>query len=342
VITGNGAANVLDGGLGDDTLTGGGGDDTLVGGDGLDRLNGGLGADVMRGGNGNDIYTVDDAGDQVIEEMAGALGGTDTVTSTVSFALGSNVENLTLSGTAAIDGTGNELANKLTGNNAANALSGGLGNDTLAGNGGADTLYGGANDDALNGGAGLDIMYGGSGNDTYTVDDTADVVREDTVEGVDDGGVDLVNSAATFTLGSFVENLTLTGTQAIDGTGNAQANKITGNGASNQLFGLAGNDTLSGGAGSDRLDGGASADVLTGGTQADTFVFHKGEAHGDRISDLGIEDLIELEGYGEGSTITQVAGSTTNWLITDGADRTVETITLSNKYALTSADWVFI
>ena len=80
------------------------------------------------------------AGDQVIE-YAGA--GTDTIRATVSYTLPANVENLTLDGMTAINGTGNAMANTLTGNAGDNVLSGGDGNDLIVGGGGADTLDGG-------------------------------------------------------------------------------------------------------------------------------------------------------------------------------------------------------
>jgi Ca2+-binding RTX toxin-like protein len=87
------------------------------------------------GGTGNDTYIVYAGTDQVIENPG---EGTDTVRSSVSFALPDNVENLTLTGTAAINGTGNSLANVITGNASANVISGGGGADTLTGGAGAD------------------------------------------------------------------------------------------------------------------------------------------------------------------------------------------------------------
>ena len=79
---------------------------------------------------GNDTYVVDDAGDIVAED---ANDGTDTVQSGVSCTLGTNVENLTLTGSRRINGTGNALDNVLTGNGGNNTLTGGDGNDTLDG-----------------------------------------------------------------------------------------------------------------------------------------------------------------------------------------------------------------
>ena len=77
------------------------------GNDGDDTLNGGIGADTIIGGTGSDIYVVDNASDVVTEEW----DGTDTVQSTLTYTLGTNVENLTLLGAATINGTGNSLNN---------------------------------------------------------------------------------------------------------------------------------------------------------------------------------------------------------------------------------------
>ncbi|WP_298169391.1 calcium-binding protein [Novosphingobium sp.] len=206
----------------------------LTGGGGADNLNGGAGADRMVGGLGNDTYTVDNSGDTTIEA---AGGGTDTVSASISWTLAANVENLVLSGTAAINGTGNDDANSLNGNSGANVLTGLGGNDTL------------------NGGAGADTMIGGLGNDTYVVDNAGDVTTEAAGEGTDG-----VSSSISWTLAANVENLTLSGSAAINGTGNTDANVINGNSAANVLTGLGGNDTLNGGAGADTMVGGLGDD----------------------------------------------------------------------------------
>ncbi len=207
----------------------------ITGNAGSNALNGGTGADTLVGGAGNDSYTVDNVGDVITE--AGAEG-TDTVTSSVTYTLAVNVENLTLSGTSAIHGTGNADNNSLTGNSANNNLAGGAGNDTI------------------NGGTGNDTMVGGTGNDTYVVNVATDVVTE-----LADEGTDTVQSSATLTLGANVENLTLTGTSALSGTGNTLANVLTGNSAANRLTGGAGNDTLDGGTGNDTMVGGVGDDT---------------------------------------------------------------------------------
>jgi Ca2+-binding RTX toxin-like protein len=91
-------------------------------------------------------------------------------------------------------------------------------------------------------------MRGGTGNDTYVAAQTGDVVTENANE-----GTDTVQSSITYTLGNNVENLTLTGTTAINGTGNTLDNILIGNSANNTLTGNAGNDILDGGAGSDTI-----------------------------------------------------------------------------------------
>ena len=206
-------------------------------------LDGGAGADTMIGGTGNDVYVVDNTGDVVTENLS--EGTMDTVQSSVTYVLSNNVENLTLTGSSALNGTGNTLDNYLTGNSGANRLTGDVRNDTL------------------DGGSGNETMVGGTGNDVYVVNATGDVVTENANE-----GIDTVRSSVTYALGTNVENLTLTGTSAINATGNTLDNFLTGNSAANNLAGGTGNDTLTGGAGNDTLDGGAGSDTYQFGNGA--------------------------------------------------------------------------
>lgn len=144
IILGGSADDTLNGNAGNDILHGGAGNDTLKGGDGNDLLMGGAGADRMEGGLGDDIYWLDNIGDNVVES---SNSGTDTIYSSFTYSLGSNEENLTLTGSANTDGNGTNGNNVLTGNDAANTLSGAAGNDTMIGGKGADTLDGGAGND---------------------------------------------------------------------------------------------------------------------------------------------------------------------------------------------------
>ena len=91
-------------------------------------------------------------------------------------------------------------------------------------------------------------MIGGTGTDTYVTDGT------DTITENADAGTDTVESSVTLMLGANIEGLTLTGSGAINGTGNAAANTIIGNGAANSIDGGLGNDILTGGAGSDKFN----------------------------------------------------------------------------------------
>ncbi|WP_419900133.1 hypothetical protein [Roseomonas sp. USHLN139] len=228
-------------------------------------LDGGIGADTMQGRAGNDTYIVDNIGDRVIE-LAGE--GTDTIQASVSYSLaGLEVENLTLTGTAAINGTGNAYANVIVGN---------------------------AADNVIDGGAGADNMRGGKGDDYYIVDHVGDVV----IEGKGNGN-DTVRSTVSFSLGGQdIENMILSGAGSINGTGNGLANVITGNSRANTLDGGNGDDTLSGGGGNDILKGGAGRDTLTGGSGADQFHFTtalNASNNVDTITDFTVaEDLIYL------------------------------------------------
>ncbi|MFN9403441.1 MAG: calcium-binding protein [Dolichospermum sp.] len=158
---------IINGTNGNDYLLGTSTNDIISGFNGNDTLIGGLGADTLYGGDGSDTYYVDNAGDVVTEYYNDALGGVDTVSSSVNFTLGFGLENLTLTGAGNINGTGNGNNNVITGNSANNILNGGLGNDTLIGGLGVDTLTGGLGNDTLTGGLGNDTLTGGLGADTF-------------------------------------------------------------------------------------------------------------------------------------------------------------------------------
>ena len=299
---------------GSDNIDGTGNDlaNTLTGNGGGNTLDGGLGADTLIGGSGNDVYVVDNVGD-VVTELSSE--GTDQVRSSVTHTLSANVENLVLTGSDNIDGTGNDLANTLTGNGGNNTLTGGAGNDTLDGGLGNDTLLGGLGADALDGGVGADTLVGGSGDDVYVVDNVVDVVTELSSEGTDE-----VHSSVTRTLSANVENLTLTGTEDIDGTGNNSPNVLIGNSGINLLDGRAGDDTLVSSGGYDTLLGGFGNDLLSvtgegnslsGGFGSDTFSLSDLiYTTNNRIADFERADAIIVSDLSTVLSIKNGAGST--------------------------------
>ena len=206
---------------------------TIIGNAGANILTSGLGNDTLIGGDGDDTYVVNNVGD-VITELdplavdnlllpINPLAGVDTVNVNINtagtYVLGANVDNGTVVSLANVNLTGNDLDNILTGNAGNNVLDGGLGADTL---------------------------IGGLGNDIYVLDDPLDVIQEFL-----DAGIDTVQTDASYVLGDDLENLTLTGNGAINGTGNALNNVIIGNAGVNILIGGLGADTLEGGAGND-------------------------------------------------------------------------------------------
>ncbi|MCX7086903.1 MAG: putative Ig domain-containing protein [Methylococcales bacterium] len=281
----SGTGNVLD-----NTLIGNAAVNTLNGGAGNDRLDGGAGADKLLGGIGNDIYVVDNISDVVTEN---SNEGTDTVEASVTFTLSNNVENLTLIGIAAINGTGNTLNNSLRGNSAANTLNGGVGADTLIGD--AD-------------------------NDIYIVDNTLDVVTELLNE-----GTDLLQSSVTYTLPANTENLTLTGAVAINGTGNVLDNSLTGNSAANSLLGAAGNDRLDGGAGGDTLQGGLGDDTYVVDAINDVLTENANEGNDSVEASISYSLGINLENLLLiGTTAINGTGNTlNNFLIGNSAANTL-------------------
>ena len=264
-IKGDGGANVLEGLAGDDTLDGGEGQDTAV-------------------FTGNFAEYVISTGDVFGELIVTGPEGADLLRSieilqfadfTFLYKAGTSAsETITAlpdEGSIIIDaGAGDDV---LVANDTGNALLGGEGDDSLVGAAGADLL---------NGGTEADTMAGGDGDDVYIVDSAGDEVIETDgpgLQALDAGlifaalslgrGIDKVVASINYQLGSFVENLTLTGT-ALAGTGNELENVLAGNAESNTLSGQAGNDTLQGGEGDDSIDGGAGTDTVNfTGTRAE-------------------------------------------------------------------------
>ena len=178
------------------------------------------------------------------------------------------------------------------------------GKDRLYAKGGNDTLYGGEGNDLLDGMEGADVMFGGSGNDIYRVDEAGDVVSEETVAGIDDGGLDEVHSTISYQLTAHIERLLLKGSEDINGTGNDIDNRLKANDGANVLDGMGGDDLIYGYGGNDTLIGGAGSDTLYGGIGADQFVFDlasPGEV--DTIADYDSEDMIRISAAGFGLSV---------------------------------------
>ncbi len=286
-----------------DNLIGTSTNDTLNGGLGNDTLNGGAGYDTANYGSLSQAITLLPQGGLLkgtlgrdsmysIERIVGAIGQANTIdassaTGGVSIAVNLGTNSLTVNGIPGIGSqsfsveyfvnvTGTRNSDTIAGNSSNNILNGGAGNDTLSGSYGNDTLSGGDGSDSLDGGWGNDSMSGGLGNDTYVVDSIFDRVIESTGQGVDS-----VQSSVSYALQNYLENLTLTGWSAIDGTGNSNSNLITGNSGNNYLYGGAGNDTLNGGSGNDILVGEGGNDNLLGGSGNDSLSGGKGS---DRLN----------------------------------------------------------
>jgi Ca2+-binding RTX toxin-like protein len=241
--------------------------DTLTGDAGNNRLDGSEGADRLFGLGGDDTYVVDNVGDRVYETpTAGSrvdAGGVDTVLASVDHTLSNFVEDLVMTGTGDLRGTGNSLNNFINGNS---------GNNVLDGRGGVDTLD------------------GGEGSDIYLFTSASDHLSAE-INDTGTSGVDEVRFAATRpgTLVLFGDDVgiervvigTGTGAQAVS-TGRGALNvdaslvqndlEMVGNAGANRLTGTAFGDTIDGGAGNDRIDGGSGTDLMRGGTGNDTYV----------------------------------------------------------------------
>ena len=267
--------------------TGGPNADSLTGTNGDDTIDAGGGADTMAGLQGSDIYIVDHPGDVVVETNA---VDADEVKSSVTYTSPANVEVLRLTGSFAVNGTGNNLNNLIFGNAAGNRLDGGSGQDTLT---------------------------GGEGNDTYVVD-----LLDDQVNEASGAGNDLVQSSVSYTLPGNVERLTLTGTSDINAIGNSLGNTLTGNSGGNSLVGLggtdsmvgaSGGDTLTGGSGSDTLISGGGNDRLNGGTGADSMA--GGTGNDAYVVDNALDTVSENPGEG-----ADVVESSVSWTLGDNVE----------------------
>src|SRR5262245_17982347 len=236
---------------------------------------------ALSGGADDDSYFIDHVAEAVVENPG---EGTDTVNASISYTLGPNVENLTLLGTANLQGYGNSLPNTITGNPGNNLL---------------------------NGQAGADVMIGGGGHDTYFVDDPGDVVIQTAIVG---GGT--VFSTANFTLPANVDILVMQGSAGLQGFGNSEANTLFGNSGNNLLDGGAGADRMDGGFGDDTYFVDNASDRVVEGTNAghDAIFSSVNFTLPPNVETLVLLGTADLQGNGSGLADTLFGNSGNNVL----------------------------
>lgn len=332
VLLGNGGADTLTGGAGNDVIFGNAGADTLAGNGGTDVLVGGTGVDVFSGGAGDDVIFVDDSGETVVDGGTG-LDRARVEAGIVGIALDisgwTGIERVTLTaGDDVVTAAGSTEDLGLNGQDGADTLTGGSGSDLIFGGADNDTLSGGGGQDFLFGGTGADLFDGGSGDDFFYLDDSGDRVVDG---GAGNDRAVLVKAGLSISVdGSWA------GLERIDGVAGAEVIDATGYGTSLTILGNAGSDTLTGGladdvifghAGADTLSGGAGGnDVLLGGGPdgfVDTFVFADG-AGTDRINDwedgFDLLDVTAITGVTGFADVTVDQSSGTNTVITAAAE----------------------
>jgi Ca2+-binding RTX toxin-like protein len=335
-LSGNNIAEMIDGinGLaGNDTISGRAGNDQLNGGDGVDTVFGGDGADTINGGDGDDLLHGENGNDQIFggagdDVMTGggdvdAFDGGDGVDTLDSSAHTQSVNVDLDAGTIFYVGFSVTEAilniEKVITSDAVDSIIGSSADNVINAAGGNDTLSGLAGSDRLDGGGGVDTMTGGLGDDTFVVDTASDVTNENAAE-----GVDTIETGITLSLASLpnIENIVLTGGDAINATGHAGSNTLVGNSGVNRIEGGGGNDTISGGLGADvyRFDVGFGQDTIEDNGQS-------GEV--DRIEFLtynAADVTLGLENGGVDLVIS-IAGST-------------DKITVRNYLAAAQNDWL--
>jgi Ca2+-binding RTX toxin-like protein len=256
----------------------------LFGNSGNNLLDGGGGADAMAGGPGNDTYIFDHAVDTASEN---ANEGNDTVLSTVSTTLSSNIENLVLQGSADLQGYGSAQGN---------------------------TLYGNAGNNLLNGFGGADLMVGGAGNDTYFADSSADACFETPGQ-----GTDTVFASANYGISADVENLILQGAVGLQAYGNNQTNTIYGNTGDNLINGAGGIDLMVGGVGNDTyfVDNSSDSCFENPGEGNDAVLASVSYGLAADVETLVLQGSADLQGYGN-NTANTLYGNAGNNLLNGG------------------------
>jgi Ca2+-binding RTX toxin-like protein len=299
--TGNSGNDSMVANTGADTLSAGNGTDTLV------SSVTGTAIDSLVGGTGNDLFIVNYAGDIV---TVGGTHGADTIQSSVSYAASANVANLTLTGTAALAGTGSALAGKITANSGA---------DTLTAGGGADTLV------------------GGSGNDAFVVNSASDVVQDTSAT-----ATNILSSSVSYTLVANVNRLILTGTAALVGTANSGNDTLTANTGADTLISGAGAavDSLVGGTGANLFVVNNASDIVNVGSThgVDTIQSSVSYTASANVANLTLTGTSALAGTGNSLAGTIIANTGNDTLTAgSGADTLVGSSTGTDLFVVNSA-----
>jgi Ca2+-binding RTX toxin-like protein len=258
------------------------------------ELRGNSGANKLYGYDGNDTYYVDDNDD--VFEASG--GGTDTIVANSHYSLTqAHVENLTLSGSADINGFGNSLSNVIRGNAGDNALLGGAGNDTYyiqnagdsigeAANNGTDKVFSSVSftlpanverleltgnaffgigndlDNWITGNSKYNMFKGLGGDDIYYTGDAAGYDTDDLYVEAANGGYDtvIVTAAGVYKItdGAEIEMIAVS-------PGVSSGTWIHGNEFANTVVGNEHGNVLVGWGGADALYGDEGGDELKGG-----------------------------------------------------------------------------
>ena len=239
-----------------------------------------------------------------MQKSSGTVTITDTLQASTTITLADGIENLTLTGTSNINGTGNSGNNILTGNSGNNILAGGSGNDTYAFN--ASTPLGG---DTIQ-----EISTGG--NDTISFSGTTTDVRLNlgviTTQRVNS------NLKLTLSANNVIENI-------VTGSGN---DRLIGNSLNNNLNGGSGNDVLTGRSGADILTGGAGNDILSGGSESDRFWYSSGRAF--TSSDFGVDTLTDFTSASDKLVLSKQTFTALSSVVGDGLSQVSDFTTVED------------
>lgn len=279
---------IVNGTLGDDRLIGGSNDNYFGARDGNDTISAGGGNDILNGEAGNDSLDGGDGIDLATYEGAGA--GV-----TVKLWLGGPQDT----GAAGIDTL--------------------ISIEDLLGSAFADVLHGNGEANVIDGGRGADLLHGARGDDTYYV------TAGDTVLEYADAGFDTVYAPASFTLGSNIETLILTGTVSSDATGNQLANRLVGTDGNNVLDGRSGDDTMEGLRGNDtyRVNTRGDTVIEQAGGGSDTVLARISWELGDNLENLVLEGMA-LRGTGNEAANVLTGNGAANTLLGRGGDDRLE------------------